>query len=148
MSPVTTRIRVRYSETDQMGVVYHANYLVWMEVARVDYCRAAGFRYKDLERDFGILLAVTEVDCRYLSPARYDDEIEIETIVTRSHHRAITFGYEIRLVPEAEGEKPRLLAKGRTNHIFLNRELRPTALPMQFRPMLGIFPENAASAGI
>jgi acyl-CoA thioester hydrolase len=125
-----------------MGVVYHANYLVWMEVARVDYCRANGFRYKDLERDHGVLLAVTAVDCRYLSPARYDDEIEVSTTVTRAHHRAITFGYEIRSVPEAEGEISRLLATGSSNHIFLNRELRPTALPTQFRPMLGIFPEN------
>lgn len=141
MSPVTSRVRVRYSETDQMGVVYHANYLVWMEVGRVDYCRANGFRYKDLERDHGILLAVTEVDCRYLSPARYDDEIEISTVVTRAHHRAITFGYEMRSVPE-NGEASRLLATGSSNHIFLNRELRPTALPLQFRPMLGIFPEN------
>jgi len=124
-----------------MGVVYHANYLVWMEVARVDYCRANGFRYKDLEHDHGILLAVTEVDCRYLSPARYDDEVEIATVVTRAHHRAITFGYEMRSVPE-NGETSRLLATGSSNHIFLNRELRPTALPLQFRPMLGIFPEN------
>ena len=84
MLPAITRVRVRYSETDQMGVVYHANYLVWMEVARVDYCRQAGFRYKDLEIEHGILLAVTEANCRYLSPARYDDEIEIETTLTRA----------------------------------------------------------------
>lgn len=129
-----------------MGVVYHANYLVWMEVARVDYCRQAGFRYKDLEADFGILLAVTEVNCRYLSPARYDDEIEIETTLTRAHHRAVTFQYELRTVPEdGDGEKPRRIATGHTNHMFLNRELRPTPLPMQFREMLGIPDTNGVS---
>ena len=138
-----TRVRARYSETDQMGVVYHANYLVWIEVARVDYCRQAGFRYKDLEAEHGILLAVTEVDCRYLSPARYDDEVEIETTLTRAHHRAVTFRYEMRTVPESVGEKSRKLATGHTSHMFLNRELRPTPIPMQFRAMLGI-PDTSA----
>ena len=139
MSPAITRVRVRYSETDQMGVVYHANYLVWMEVARVEYCRQAGFRYKDLEGDHGILLAVTEVGCRYLSPARYDDEVEVETVLTRAHHRAVTFQYEMRTVhAEGDGEKGRRIASGHTSHMFLNREMRPTALPMQFRGMLGI----------
>ncbi len=129
-----------------MGVVYHANYLVWMEVARVDYCRQAGFRYKDLESDFGILLAVTEANCRYLSPARYDDEIEIETTLTRAHHRAVTFQYEMRTVLEGgHDEKSRRIATGQTNHMFLNRELRPTPLPMQFREMLGIPDTNGVA---
>jgi len=118
-----------------MGVVYHANYLVWMEVARVDYCREAGFRYRDLESQHGILLAVTEVNCRYLSPARYDDEIEIETRLSRAHHRAISFQYEMRVVHDGD---TRRIASGTTNHIFLNREMRPTALPTQFRSMFGI----------
>jgi acyl-CoA thioester hydrolase len=140
MSPSITRIRVRYAETDQMGVAHHASYLIWMEVARVEYCRQAGFRYKDLEIDHGVLLAVTEVGCRYLSPARYDDEIEIETVLSRAHHRAVTFQYEMRVVPApgGDGEKVRRIATGHTNHMFLNRELRPTTLPVQFRSMLGI----------
>jgi acyl-CoA thioester hydrolase len=146
VSPSITRVRVRYSETDQMGVVYHANYLVWMEVARVDFCRQAGFRYRDLEGQHGILLAVTEVNCRYLSPARYDDEIEIETTLSRAHHRAIAFQYEIRTVPREAGDgPPRRVANGTTNHIFLNREMRPTALPVQFRSMLGI-PETVTQS--
>jgi len=133
-----TRIRARYSETDQMGVVYHANYLIWMEVARVDYCRTAGFRYRDLEGEYGVLLAVTEVGCRYLSPARYDDEIEIVTSLNRANHRAVTFGYELRSVPaEGDGESRRI-ATGHTSHIFLNRDMRPTTLPLQFRAMFGI----------
>jgi|SRR5580693_4401756 acyl-CoA thioester hydrolase len=139
MSPAITRVRVRYAETDQMGVVHHASYLVWMEVARVEYCRQAGFRYKDLEDEHGVLLAVTEVDCRYLSPARYDDEVEIATVITRAHHRAITFEYEMRSVPvEGDGDKVRKIATGHSSHMFLNREMRPTTLPMQFRGMLGI----------
>src|SRR5258708_3369655 len=74
-----TRIRVRYSETDQMGIVYYANYLVWMEVARVEYCQAIGFRYRDMELEDGIVLAVVESNCRYISPARFDDEVIIQT---------------------------------------------------------------------
>ena len=90
LTPVTsvTRIRARYSETDQMGVVYHE--LSDRIAARGNYCRTAGFRYRDLEGEHGILLAVTEVDCRYLSPARYDDEVEIVTLLTRVNYRALT----------------------------------------------------------
>lgn len=139
MSPAVTRIRARYAETDQMGVVHHANYLIWMEVARVDFCREAGFRYRDLENDHGILLAVTEAGCRYLSPARYDDEIEIVTELTRANHRAVTFQYEMRSVPTpGDGEKGRRIATGETSHMFLNRDLRPTTLPVQFRSLFGI----------
>jgi acyl-CoA thioester hydrolase len=139
VSPAVTRIRARYAETDQMGVVHHANYLIWMEVARVDFCREAGFRYRDLENDHGILLAVTEAGCRYLSPARYDDEIEIVTELTRANHRAVTFQYEMRSVPTpGDGEKGRRIATGETSHMFLNRDLRPTTLPVQFRSLFGI----------
>ena len=140
-----TRIRARYAETDQMGVVYHANYLIWMEVARVDYCRASGFRYKDLESEHGVLLAVTEVGCRYLNPARYDDEIEIVTSLKRANHRAVTFEYELRSIPsegDGDGIIGRRVATGHTSHIFLNREMRPTTLPVQFRAMFCI-PERS-----
>ncbi len=133
MTPSVTRIRVRYAETDQMGVVYYANYLIWMEVARVDYCQAAGFRYKDLEVEHGILLAVTEATCRYLSPARYDEEVEITTTISRAHRRAMVFHYEMR---SATTGAP--IARGHTSHMFLNRDLRPTTLPEQFRRLLGI----------
>src|SRR5437879_3214466 len=73
--PVTSqsRLRVRYAETDQIGIVYYANYLVWMDVGRVDLCKACGFNYSDMERDDGILLAVAEANCRYSAPARFDD---------------------------------------------------------------------------
>ena len=94
MSFVDARLRVRYAETDQMGVVYHANYLVWMEVGRVEYCRASGVRYRDLE-DAGILLAVVEANCRYLSPARYDDEVIVRTQIEDANPRMVRFGYEL-----------------------------------------------------
>src|SRR5580700_4209940 len=81
LSTSVTRIRARYAETDQMGIVYHANYLIWMEVARVEYCRALGFDYREMEIGDGVLLAVCESHCRYLSPARFDEEISICTTV-------------------------------------------------------------------
>src|SRR6185369_6852143 len=85
MTPVAeTRIRVRYAETDQMGVVYYANYLIWMEVGRVEFCRAQGIRYRDMEETDGILLVVAEANFRYLAPARYDDEVRIATTLTQS----------------------------------------------------------------
>jgi YbgC/YbaW family acyl-CoA thioester hydrolase len=80
-----TRFRVRYAETDQMGVVYYANYLIWMELGRAEYCRAAGIRYRDMEVDDGILLAVVEAHCRYLHPARYDEEIAVKTWVAKAN---------------------------------------------------------------
>jgi acyl-CoA thioester hydrolase len=134
-----TRIRARYAETDQMGVVHHANYLIWMEVARVEFCRDAGLRYRDLEDEHNVLMVVTDVGCRYLSPARYDDEIEITTTLKRANHRIVTFEYEMRAVPDqVETDRGRRIAIGHTGHIFLTRDLRPTTLPMQFRPMFGI----------
>ena len=79
------RFRVRYAETDQMGVVYHANYLVWMEIARTELCRVRGVRYRDIEREDGLVLAVAEAQCRYHAPARYDDQILASTCRQRSN---------------------------------------------------------------
>src|SRR5512142_166827 len=90
-----TRIRVRYAETDQMGVVYYANYLVWMEVGRVELCKACGFNYRDMEREDGILLAVTEAHCRYSAPSRFDDEVVIRTSIQEANPRIVTFAYEM-----------------------------------------------------
>ncbi len=126
----TARFRVRYAETDQMGVVYHANYLIWMEVARTGLCTEMGFRYREMEAD-GILLAVTEARCRYLSAARYDDEVAITATMTEANRRFVAFEYEIT----CEGRK---VASGETRHIFLSPELRPTRLPDKYAPMFGI----------
>jgi acyl-CoA thioester hydrolase len=124
-------IRVRYAETDQMGIVYYANYLVWMEVARVDLCRAIGFHYKDMELEDGVLLAVTESHCRYTSPARFDEEIKIATTIQDANRRFVSFGYEMT----CEGRK---VATGETRHIFLSRQLRPIRLPDKYASLFGI----------
>ncbi len=128
-----TRLRVRYAETDQMGVVYYANYLVWMEVGRVEFCRAAGVQYRDLEIEAGILLAVVESQCRYLSPARYDEEITIKSWVEAPNPRAIRFQYEMR-----ETSSGRLVATGETKHIFCGRDMKPKKLPAEYRAAFGM----------
>lgn len=110
-----------------MGVVYHANYLVWLEVGRVELVRAHGIPYKRLEESEGLFLGVIEVNCRYLYPARYDQEILIDTCVTKSTPRMIEFAYELR---PAEGG--RLLVEASTRHLWLNREMRPARLPAHY----------------
>ncbi len=127
-----TRLRVRYAETDQMGVVYYANYLVWMEVGRVELCRACGFEYREMEREDGVLLAVAEANCRYLAPARYDDEVTVRTWIESANRRMVTFAYEMRL---AGGGR---LATGYTKHLFLDRDFRQTRLPEKYGPLFGI----------
>jgi acyl-CoA thioester hydrolase len=127
------RLRVRYSETDQMGIVYHANYLVWMEVGRVEYFRNAGLRYSDFEKQAGLHLAVVEACCRYLSPARYDDEIVVSTTLGESNARMVRFDYEIRNAATAA-----MLATGHTRHIFLDRQLKARKLPVELRPLFGL----------
>jgi acyl-CoA thioester hydrolase len=134
MNPATeTRLRVRYAETDQMGVVYYANYLVWMEVGRVELCRACGFHYRDMEQQDGVLLAVAEANCRYLAPARYDDEVIVRTWIESAHRRMATFAYEMRLATDDTK-----LATGYTKHMFLDRTFRPTKLPEKYWGMFGI----------
>src|ERR1700746_2421608 len=98
MRPVTeTRLRVRYAETDQMGVVYYSNYLVWMEVGRVELCKACGFNYRDMEHQDGVFLAVAEANCRYRSPAKFDDEVVVRTWIEKAATRGVTFAYEMRI---------------------------------------------------
>ena len=133
MDTVDTRVRVRYAATDQMGVVYHANYLVWMEVGRVEYWRAAGLRYRDMEKDDGILLVVAEVNCRYLSPAVYDEEVIIRTSIAEANARMIRFEYEL-----LAAEDGRRLATGYTKHVFCGTDRRPTKVPQKYHSKLGI----------
>jgi len=134
MTPAAeTRIRVRYAETDQMGVVYYSNYLVWMEVGRVELCKACGFNYRDMERDDGILLAVAEANCRYRSPARFDDEVIVKAWISQAGTRMATFSYEMRLAAD-----DRLLATGYTKHLFLTRDFRPARLPEKYYRFFGI----------
>jgi len=128
-----TRLRVRYAETDQMGVVYYANYLVWMEVGRVELVRSLGFHYKDLEQSEGLYLSVVEANCRYLYPARYDQEVVVETRIVKANSRMVEFGYCMRSL-----EPERNLAEGSTRHIWLNREWRPCRLPEKYRSALSL----------
>lgn len=114
-----------------MGIVHHANYLVWMEVGRVELVRSLGVSYGDMEETHGLYLSVIHASCRYVFPARYDQMVCVETNVEALTPRGIEFGYEIRL--EDSGKK---LAEGTTRHIWLNRELRPTRLPEQFLALL------------
>ena len=134
MNPVTEcRLRVRYAETDQMGVVYYANYLIWMEVGRVELCKACGFNYRDMEMEDGVFLAVAESHCQYRFPARFDDEVVVKTWIEKATTRAVTFAYEMRL---AEGD--RRMATGYTRHIFVSRAMRPTHLPAKYHALFGL----------
>lgn len=132
-SPVEVRLRVRYAETDQMGIVYHANYLVWMEIGRVEYCRAVGIVYRDLEREDGVLLTVVEASCRYLSPALYDDEVTVRTWIAEAHARMLCFSYEM-----LDTSTNRRLATGETRHVFCTRDRKPMKLPEKYRAAFGI----------
>src|SRR4051794_38675958 len=127
------RVRVRYAETDQMGVVYHSNYLIWMEMGRVELCRDLGVRYRDMEEQDGILPTVAAAECRFLFPARYDDEILVRTVVARATSRLLEFGYEI-----LNADTERVLATGSTTHVFCGRDLRPCKLPQKYWAAFGV----------
>jgi acyl-CoA thioester hydrolase len=122
-----TRVRVRYAETDQMGVVYHANYLVWFEVGRVEMIRQMGLDYKRMEQEDGCGIAVVQVDVRYRAPARYDDELVIETRLMAARGPVVRFGY--RILRAGCGD---LLCEGETTHVVVDREMKKTRLPQQY----------------
>jgi acyl-CoA thioester hydrolase len=126
-----TRVRVRYAETDRMGVVYYANYLVWFEVARTDWLRQAGWRYRDMEQE-GITLPVIEAHCEYRQPARYDDDIEIAARVALLTPVRLRFDYEVIRI--ADGA---LAAIGHTVHAPLDANSKPCRLPGRIRDMIG-----------
>jgi acyl-CoA thioester hydrolase len=125
-----TELRVRYAETDRMGIVYYANYLIWCEVGRVEFMRALGGSYADLEAQ-GYGLAVAEATVRYLAPARFDDPVRIETRLVGVRSRAVTFDYVI----SHAGTGARL-ATAHTALVSIDSNGRPTALPTQFRALL------------
>ncbi len=121
-----SRVRVRYAETDQMGVVYHANYLVWFEVGRVDFIRQLGMDYKAMEAEDGLGIAVVDVTARYKAPARYDDELVIETRLLAARGPIIRFGY--RVMKDVD----KLLCEGETVHVVVDREMRRRPLPKKY----------------
>jgi acyl-CoA thioester hydrolase len=125
------RLRVRYAEVDRMGVAYHSRYIEWFEAARTEMLRDIGFPYRDLEEK-GVLLPVIEVECRYLSPALYDDPVEIGTRVTALSRIKIDIGYEAR-----HAERRTLLARGRTLHCFTDGRGKPVRADREVMEVLG-----------
>lgn len=130
-----TLARVRYKDTDQMGVVYYGNYFTFFEVGRVEYMRERGIAYKQMEREDDSYIMVTEANCRYLRPARYDDLLRIRTRVSESRRRSIRFAYEI-----LRHDSNEVLATGETLHIICNREGRPKSLPEKYRLLFPLKP--------
>jgi acyl-CoA thioester hydrolase len=128
-APSTTHVRVRYSETDQMGVVYYANYMIWFEVGRTDLLRAAGWSYREMESE-GYALPVIEAHCEYRQSAKYDDEIEIRTGGTWLSPVRVRFDYQVVRTRDAC-----VLAGGHTIHAALDPEGRPRRLPERVRSL-------------
>lgn len=141
MNGTSIECRVRYAETDQMGVVYHANYLVWCEMARTQLIRERGPTYAELEKD-GVMLAVADVSVRYHAPARYDDLIRTETWIQELRSRTVTFGYRILRVDPDGGT--RQLATATTRLVCLDLDSRPRKLPADVFQMLetGLDPDQ------
>jgi acyl-CoA thioester hydrolase len=121
------KIRVRYAETDPMGVVYHSNHFVWFEVGRVEFFRQLGFSYKDMEQQDGCHIAVVDARCRYKAPARYDDEVVVRTQLKNARESMVHFAYE--LVRATDGL---LLAEGETMHVVIDREMKKTPIPEKY----------------
>lgn len=119
-----SKLRVRYAETDSMGIVYHANYLIWMEVGRTDYFRQLGFTYKQLERDYNIHTPVVELNCRYHAPAFYDDDISVQTVLSTANRRLLRFTYKI-----FRSSDSLLLAEGESVHLVVDTDKRRTVFP-------------------
>ena len=122
-----TRIRVRYAETDQMGIVYHSNHFIWFEVGRVELLRQLGFTYKEMEKEDDCHIAVVDARCRYKAPVLYDDEVLVRTYLKNIRDKMIHFGYE--LLRAGTGE---LLAEGETTHIIADSQLKSKTLPEKY----------------
>ncbi len=122
-----TRVRVRYAETDQMGVVYHSNYFIWFEIGRVELIRQLGFAYRDMEQGDGLFIAVVDARCRYRAPARYDDEVIVRTHLKNVRDSVVHFGYEL-----VRANDDALLAEGETTHIVTDAQMKTTPLPEKY----------------
>jgi acyl-CoA thioester hydrolase len=134
------RVRVRYAETDQMGVVYHANYLVWFEIGRVEFIRATGLSYAAMESE-GALIAVVEASARYKAPARYDDELIVRTTLAGFRGSLVKFRYAVvRAADDA------LLCEGETTHIVVGRDMKKRELPEKYAERFRQLLANAQSA--
>jgi acyl-CoA thioester hydrolase len=114
-----------------MGIVYYANFFVWFEIGRTDFCRQQGFAYRDMEEQDGLYIIVAETRCRYKAPAHYDDEIQVRTRLKSCRKRVLTFAYEVYCQSSDE-----LLAEGETVHVITDRHGRPRVLPEKYRELL------------
>jgi acyl-CoA thioester hydrolase len=132
MRSVEVSLRVRYAETDRMGIVYHTHYAVWFEIGRTEFCRAAGLPYRSLE-DSGIRIPVIGLECKYRRPASYDDEIRVSTTLPELSGRGMAFRYEVR------DSESRLLADGATRHVFADSEGKPRRAPAEVLERLEAF---------
>jgi len=121
-------VRVRYAETDQMGVVYHANYLVWFEIGRVELMRAFGFDYKRMEAEEDCYIVVAEVSCRYHHSARFDELLRVRTRFSVAGNRIVKYSYEL-----LRDSDERLLATGETTHVVCGKNGKPKQLPEKYR---------------
>ena len=133
-----TVVRVRYSETDKMGVVYHANYLIWFEIGRTEFCRARGFSYRDMEENEQAFLVVAESYCRYKAPAYYDDELLIRTHITELRRRSLRFGYEVMRLSDGQ-----IIAEGETGHVVTDGQGRVRSFPAGYSQLLSAAPDAA-----
>ena len=122
-----TCVRVRYAETDQMGVVYHANYFIWFEVGRVEMIRQLGLDYKSMEQEDLTMIAVVEATCRYKSPARYDDELIVRTHISGIRGSILRFTYAIH-----RADDDLLLCEGSTTHVAVDREMKRVPMPARY----------------
>lgn len=142
-----TEIRVRYAETDQMGIVHNSNYLIWFEVGRSEFCRARGFSYKEMEEKENALMVVAESYCRYKSPSFYEDLLTIRTQVAEIRSRSLRFIYEIFRASDET-----LLAEGETLHLVTDENKKVRSLPDNYKEKLlskvqseeNAFPANQA----
>jgi acyl-CoA thioester hydrolase len=122
-----TRLRVRYAETDQMGVVYHSNHFIWFEVGRVELMRQLGFTYKQMEIEHGCYIAVVDARCRYKVPACYDDELIVRTHLKNVRGSLIHFGYEVLRATDST-----VLAEGETTHIVIGKDMKMVPMPRKY----------------
>jgi acyl-CoA thioester hydrolase len=136
-----TRLRVRYAETDQMGVVYYANYMVWFEVGRSELMRQRGLDYKRMEIEDGCLMAVVEATARYKAPARYDEELIVETTVTGVRGPVVRFSY--RVLRAGDGV---LLCEGETVHVVVGRDMKRRPMPKKVAALLSAAASHGAAA--
>ncbi len=136
-----TEVRVRYAETDQMGIAHNANYFIWFEVGRSELCRAKGFSYKEMEEEENALMVVAESYCRYKTPAYYEDVLTIRTKVGEMRSRSLRFIYEVHRASDDA-----LIAEGETHHVVTDKDKKVRILPEIYRNRLLDKNENAFPA--